>query len=67
MRSKRPDIITAVASRDWIYWIASAKQAETRARRIKNKYFLPRLIMMIVLVANDMQLYQPTHKLAYNL
>lgn len=26
--------ITAIARRDWIYWIVSAKQAETRARRI---------------------------------
>ena len=28
--------ITPVARRDWIHWITSAKQAETRARRIKN-------------------------------
>lgn len=28
--------ITAVARRDWILWITTAKQAETRARRIKN-------------------------------
>ena len=28
--------ITPVARRDWIQWIASAKQAETRTRRIKN-------------------------------
>src|SRR5262245_32003448 len=28
--------ITPVARRDWIQWIASAKQAETRARRIEN-------------------------------
>jgi hypothetical protein len=28
--------ITPVARRDWIHWIASAKQAETRTRRIKN-------------------------------
>jgi hypothetical protein len=28
--------ITPVARRDWIQWITSAKQAETRARRIKN-------------------------------
>src|SRR5205814_4390181 len=28
--------ITPMARRDWIHWIASAKQAETRARRIKN-------------------------------
>src|SRR5207248_927236 len=28
--------ITRNASRDWIHWIASAKQEETRARRIKN-------------------------------
>ena len=28
--------ITSVARRDWIHWITSAKQAETRARRIKN-------------------------------
>lgn len=28
--------ITPVARRDWIQWIVSAKQAETRARRIKN-------------------------------
>lgn len=28
--------ITPVARRDWIHWIVSAKQAETRARRIKN-------------------------------
>ena len=28
--------ITPNARRDWIYWIISAKQPETRARRIKN-------------------------------
>ena len=28
--------ITPVARRDWIHWITSAKQAETRARRIDN-------------------------------
>jgi hypothetical protein len=28
--------ITPVARRDWIHWITSGKQAETRARRIKN-------------------------------
>ena len=28
--------ITPIARRDWIHWIASAKQAETRTRRIKN-------------------------------
>ena len=28
--------ITPVARRDWIQWITSAKQAETRARRVKN-------------------------------
>lgn len=28
--------ITPVARRDWIQWVVSAKQAETRARRIKN-------------------------------
>ncbi len=28
--------ITPGARRDWIYWITSAKQAETRARRVKN-------------------------------
>src|SRR6266705_4757002 len=28
--------ITANARRDWIHWITSAKQPETRARRIKN-------------------------------
>lgn len=28
--------ITPVARRDWINWIASAKQSETRARRIDN-------------------------------
>ena len=28
--------ITTVARRDWIHWITSAKQPETRARRIKN-------------------------------
>jgi len=28
--------ITAVARADWIYWITSAKQEETRTRRIKN-------------------------------
>ena len=28
--------ITTNARRDWIHWIASAKQPETRARRIKN-------------------------------
>ncbi len=28
--------ITPMARRDWIHWIVSAKQAETRTRRIKN-------------------------------
>ena len=28
--------ITPIARRDWIHWITSAKQTETRARRIKN-------------------------------
>src|SRR5262249_46897919 len=28
--------ITANARRDWIHWITSAKQEETRARRVKN-------------------------------
>jgi hypothetical protein len=28
--------ITPSARRDWIHWISSAKQAETRVRRIKN-------------------------------
>ncbi len=28
--------ITRIARRDWIHWIVSAKQAETRARRIEN-------------------------------
>jgi hypothetical protein len=28
--------ITPIARRDWIHWIVSAKQAETRSRRIKN-------------------------------
>jgi Domain of unknown function (DUF1905)/Bacteriocin-protection, YdeI or OmpD-Associated len=28
--------ITPIARRDWIHWIISAKQLETRARRIKN-------------------------------
>ena len=28
--------ITPAARRDWIHWIVSAKQAETRARRIRN-------------------------------
>ena len=28
--------ITPIARRDWIHWITSAKQAETRARRIKS-------------------------------
>ena len=28
--------ITVLARRDWIHWIDSARQAETRARRIKN-------------------------------
>ena len=30
------DEITTAARWDWIHWIASAKQAETRERRIKN-------------------------------
>jgi hypothetical protein len=28
--------LTPVARRDWIHWITSAKQSETRARRIRN-------------------------------
>jgi hypothetical protein len=29
-------VITPVARRDWIQWITSAKQPETRARRVRN-------------------------------
>ena len=32
--------ITINARRDWIHWITSAKQEETRARRIKNACFM---------------------------
>lgn len=28
--------ITPIARRDWIHWITSAKQAETRTRRVRN-------------------------------
>jgi hypothetical protein len=28
--------ITPIARKDWIHWIMSAKQAETRARRVRN-------------------------------
>jgi len=28
--------ITPIARRDWVHWVVSAKQAETRARRIKT-------------------------------
>ncbi len=28
--------ITPIARRDWIHWITSAKQSQTRARRIRN-------------------------------
>jgi len=28
--------ITPIARRDWIHWISSAKQEETRTRRVKN-------------------------------
>ncbi|MBI3880825.1 MAG: DUF1905 domain-containing protein [Verrucomicrobia bacterium] len=28
--------LTPIARRDWIHWITSAKQAETRARRVAN-------------------------------
>jgi hypothetical protein len=42
-----------------------AKGAQFREGIEEREY--GRVIMMIVLVANDMQLYQPTHKLAYNL
>jgi len=28
--------ITPIARRDWVQWVTSAKQSETRARRIKN-------------------------------
>jgi hypothetical protein len=28
--------ITPIARKDWIHWIVSAKQPETRARRVKN-------------------------------
>lgn len=30
------DDITPIARRDWIHWMTSAKQAETRARRVRN-------------------------------
>src|SRR5205823_837022 len=28
--------ITPIARRDWVHWITSAKQIETRTRRVKN-------------------------------
>jgi len=42
-----------------------AKGAHFRGPIEEREY--GRIIMMIVPGANDMQLYQPTHKLAYNL
>jgi hypothetical protein len=42
-----------------------AKGAQFRGPIEEREY--GRVIMMIVPGANDMQLYQPTHKLAYNL
>jgi len=33
--------ITPNARRDWIHWITSPKQPETRARRIKNACSMP--------------------------
>jgi len=42
-----------------------AKGAQLREGMEECEY--GRFIMMIVLGADDMQLYQPTHKLAYNL
>ena len=42
-----------------------AKGAQFRSPIEEREY--GRIIMMIVLAADDMQLYQPTHKLAYNL
>jgi len=42
-----------------------AKGAQFREEIEEREY--GRVIMMIVPGADDMQLYQPTHKLAYNL
>jgi len=42
-----------------------AKGAQFREGIEEREY--GRVIMMIVPAADDMQLYQPTHKLAYNL
>jgi len=42
-----------------------AKGAQFRGEIEQHEY--GRVIMMIVPGADDMQLYQPTHKLAYNL
>jgi hypothetical protein len=42
-----------------------AKGAQFREKIEEREY--GRVIMMIVPGADDMQLYQPTHKLAYNL
>ena len=42
-----------------------AKGAQFRSPVEERQY--GRIIMMIVLSTDDMQLYQPTHKLAYNL
>ncbi len=42
-----------------------AKGAQFRGAIEEREY--GRVIMMIVPGADDMQLYQPTHKLAYNL
>jgi len=42
-----------------------AKGAQSRGRIEEREY--GRVIMMIAPGADDMQLYQPTHKLAYDL
>ena len=48
-------------------WLASLRRTEVKQRNLNQATPFYAVIMMIVPGADDMQLYQPTHKLADNL
>ena len=47
-------------------WMSCGRKARSFAAPIEQREY-GRVIMITVPGADDMQLYQPTHKLAYNL
>jgi len=53
-------------SQGWM-WLASLRRTEVKQRNLNQATPFYAVIMMIVPGVDDMQLYQPTHKLADNL